>query len=128
MDPVSIAYGLTAAGFAVGVAIVGYLYVSLDGSGERGVLAALALIPGFAGVSYIAMAFGIGTVTIGDTTLVGFRYLDWLVTTPLLVGFVGYAAGASRRAIAGVMLADALMIYSSPEILIDSGRIDLLHC
>lgn len=112
MNPIPVVYGVTAAGFAVGVAIVGYLYASLDGSDERSTLVAMALIPGFAGISYVAMAFGIGTVTIGETTLVGFRYLDWLVTTPLLVGFVGYAAGASRRAILGVMAADALMILA----------------
>lgn len=112
MDPIPIIYGVTAAGFGVGVAIVAYIYASLEGTEARLTLLAMSLIPGFAGISYVAMAFGIGTVTIGDTTLVGFRYLDWVVTTPLLVGFVGYAAGASRRAIAGVMIADALMIIA----------------
>jgi sensory rhodopsin len=76
------------------------------------VLAALAIIPGFAGLSYVLMAVGVGTVTVGGTTVVGFRYVDWVVTTPLLIGFVGYVAGASRRAIAGVMIADALMIVA----------------
>jgi sensory rhodopsin len=123
MDPVSVVYGMTAAGFTVGVVIVGYLYASLEGSDERTILTALALIPGFAGVSYVAMAFGIGTVTVGDTTLVGFRYLDWLVTTPLLVGFVGYAAGASRRAIVGVMLADALMILTGAGAVVAGGTL-----
>ncbi|EMA00853.1 sensory rhodopsin [Haloarcula vallismortis] len=123
MDAVAVVYGITAAGFAVGVAIVGYLYASLEGSEERSILAALALIPGFAGISYVAMAFGIGTVTIGETTLVGFRYLDWVVTTPLLVGFVGYAAGASRRAIFGVMVADALMILTGVGAVVADGTL-----
>lgn len=110
MDPVTVAYATAAAAFLVGVGITAALYVNLGTSADRGRLAALAIIPGFAGISYVAMAFGIGTVTVNGTEFVGFRYIDWLVTTPLLVGFVGYVAGASRRTIAGVMIADALMI------------------
>jgi len=109
-DPVTLAYGLAAAAFLVGTGIAAVLYVSLDGSEHRGWLSALAIIPGFAGLSYVMMALGVGTVTVNGTELVGFRYVDWVVTTPLLIGFVGYVAGASRRSIAGVMVADALMI------------------
>src|SRR6056297_3202160 len=92
---VSAAYWLAAVAFLVGVGITAVLYTKLEGSRERTRLAALAVIPGFAGVSYVGMALGIGTVTINGSEL---------------VGFIGYAAGASRRAIAGVMIADALMI------------------
>lgn len=110
MDPVTVAYAAAAVAFLVGVGITAALYDTLGESGDRGRLAALAIIPGFAGISYVAMALGIGTVTVNGTEFVGFRYVDWLITTPLLVGFVGYVAGASRRTIAAVMIADALMI------------------
>jgi sensory rhodopsin len=110
MDPVTVAYATAAAAFLVGVGITAALYVSLGTSVDRRRLAALAIIPGFAGISYVAMAFGIGTVTVNGTEFVGFRYLDWIITTPLLIGFVGYVAGASRRTIAAVMIADVLMI------------------
>ncbi|MFC7019335.1 MULTISPECIES: bacteriorhodopsin [Haloarcula] len=123
MDAVTAAYWMTGAGFLVGVAIVWWLYASLEGAEERSVLAALAIIPGFAGVSYALMALGVGTVSVGGTTLVGFRYVDWLVTTPLLVGFVGYVAGASRRAILGVMAADALMILAGVGATATEGRL-----
>ena len=109
-DPVAVAYGTAAAAFLVGVGIVAALYASLGNSASRKQLAALAIIPGFAGISYVAMAFEIGTIVVNGTEFVGFRYLDWVVTTPLLIGFVGYVAGASRRTIAAVMVADALMI------------------
>jgi Bacteriorhodopsin len=109
-DPVMVAHGAAAAAFLVGVGIVAALYASLGNSASRKQLAALAIIPGFAGISYVAMAFEVGTIAINGTEFVGFRYLDWVVTTPLLIGFVGYVAGASRRTIAAVMLADALMI------------------
>jgi sensory rhodopsin len=110
MDAVTTAYGIAAAAFLVGTGIVAWLYVSLEGSVHRRSLAGLAVIPGFAGLSYAGMALGVGTVEVGGTTLVGLRYADWIVTTPLLVGYIGYVAGASRRSIAGVMVADALMI------------------
>ncbi|WP_435095921.1 bacteriorhodopsin [Halorubrum sp. N11] len=110
MNPITVAYTAAAAAFLVGVGITAALYVSLGTSADRRRLAALAIIPGFAGISYVAMALGIGTVTVNGTEFVGFRYIDWVITTPLLVGFVGYVAGASRRTIAAVMIADALMI------------------
>jgi len=122
-DPISVAYWVAAAAFLVGVGITAALYRSLEGSEHRGRLAALAVIPGFAGLSYVAMALGIGTTTINGTEIVGFRYIDWLVTTPLLVGFVGYVAGASRRAIAGVMIADALMIAFGAAAVVTDGTL-----
>ena len=120
---VSVAYWMAALGFLVGLGITAALYRELSGSAHRGRLAALAIIPGFAGISYVGMALGIGTVTINGTELVGFRYVDWIVTTPLLVGFVGYVAGASRRAIAGVMTADALMIATGAVAVVAGGTL-----
>ncbi len=109
---VSIAYALAVVAFAVGVAIAYRLANADDVDAERGQFKYLVLIPGFAGLSYVAMTFGIGTLTVGSNTIVLPRYIDWLVTTPLLVGYVGYVAGAPRKWIAGVMGADALMIIT----------------
>jgi sensory rhodopsin len=117
------AYWLAAVAFLVGVGITAALYAKLEGSGARVRLAALAVIPGFAGLSYVGMALGIGTVTIDGAELVGLRYVDWIVTTPLLVGFIGYVAGASRRAIGGVMIADALMIAFGAAAVVTGGTL-----
>ena len=116
-----VAHLAAAAAFGVGVVITAAVYTSLDGSPAQSVVPYLMAIPGFAGLSYLGIAFGIGTVTVGGTEFVGLRYLDWLVTTPLLVGFVGYVAGASRRAIAGVMIADALMILAGAGAVLATG-------
>jgi sensory rhodopsin len=121
IDPVFAAYSAAAAAFVVGVLISIRVYISVDSTKHRTWLAALSIIPGFAGLSYVLMALGIGTVTINGTELVGFRYVDWVVTTPLLIGFVGYVAGASRRAIGGVMLADALMILFGVGAVVTTG-------
>ena len=120
---VSVAYWIAALGFLVGVGITAVLYAKLEGSAHRGRLAALAVIPGFAGIAYVGMALGIGTVTVNGAELVGLRYVDWIVTTPLLVGFIGYVAGASRRAIAGVMVADALMIAFGAAAVVTGGTL-----
>jgi len=123
MDPVTAAYGIAVAAFLVGTAMVARLYVSLDGSVHQRSLAGLAIIPGFAGLSYAGMALGLGTVEVGGTTLVGLRYVDWIVTTPLLVGYIGYVAGASRRSIAGIMIADALMIAAGAGAVASEGTL-----
>ncbi|TKX82488.1 rhodopsin, partial [Halorubrum sp. SS5] len=60
---------------------------------------------------------------VNGAELVGLRYVDWVVTTPLLVGFIGYTAGASRRAIAGVMIADALMIVFGAAAVVSGGTL-----
>lgn len=109
---VTVGYGLAVVGFVVGVALWARL-MNLDGVDiDRGGFKYLVIIPGFAGLSYLAMTFNIGTVTLGGETVVLPRYIDWLVTTPILVGYVGYVAGAPRKWIGAVMIADALMILT----------------
>jgi sensory rhodopsin len=109
---VTATYALAVLCFVVGLGIVARLYRSLEGSTHQRVLAALALIPGVAGLAYAGMALGLGTVTVNGVEFVGLRYVDWLVTTPLLIGFVGYAADASRSRIGVAMAADAVMILA----------------
>ena len=123
IDAVSAAYWVAAAAFLLGVGIAAALYKKMETSQDRNRLAALAVIPGFAGICYVGMALGIGTVTVNGSELVGLRYIDWIVTTPLLVGFIGYVAGASRRAIAGVMIADALMIAAGAAAVVSTGTL-----
>ncbi|PYZ03187.1 hypothetical protein C8039_17050 [Halogeometricum sp. wsp3] len=74
----------------------------LEGSDERPILAALALVPGVAGISYRAIVLvcnSLPSIDIGrarpGTRLGG--------DDAAAVGFIGYTAGASRRAIFGVM-------------------------
>lgn len=96
--------------FAAGVGIVGLLLNDENLRDYRKGFASLMIIPAFALLSYAAMAFDIGIFTINNTPVNIPRYIDWAVTTPILVGFVGYIAGASRKLIAAVIVADILMI------------------
>lgn len=70
----------------------------------------LLVIPGFAALMYALMTFGVGTRTFHGYEVPLLRYLDWLVTTPVLVGYAAYVAGASKRGIVGAVLVDVVMI------------------
>lgn len=107
---VTVSYSLAALGLLAGVGVVFALMRSSRVDAERGKFAWLFIIPGFAGLSYVLMAANIGVVNVGGNQVYLFRYIDWIVTTPLLVGYVGYVAGAPRKWILGVAGADALMI------------------
>ncbi|GGJ16023.1 rhodopsin [Halobellus salinus] len=118
---ITAAYALAVLGFAVGVALAARLATVDDADTDRGKFAYLLAIPGFAGLMYIVMALDVGVLTVGSETIVLPRYVDWLVTTPLLVGYVGYVAGAPRRWIAGVMAADAGMIAAGAVATVTTG-------
>ena len=120
---VAAAYALAVVGFVIGVGIVARLMTADDVDVDRGQFKYLLLIPGFAGLSYVVMALNLGTVTVGSETIVVPRYVDWLITTPLLVGYVGYVAGAPRKWIAGAMAADAAMIVAGGVATITTGPV-----
>ena len=106
---IPVTYAIVLLGLLVGVGISIALLNSEADSREGGFLW-LAAIPTIAAVSYLLMALDIGVVSVGDNDVYLFRYIDWLLTTPLLVGYVAYVAGAPRRWIVGVAAADAGMI------------------
>ncbi len=120
---VTAAYVLAVLGFVVGVALAARLATVDDADTERGKFAYLLIIPGFAGLMYVLMALEVGVVTVGSEAIVVPRYVDWLVTTPVLVGYVGYVAGAPRRWIAGAMAADAAMIVTGGVATITTGPV-----
>jgi bacteriorhodopsin len=69
-----------------------------------------------AAASYLAMAFGQGGLTVGGRTFWYARYVDWSITTPLLLLGLCMTAlhGAHRRPglVAAVLAADVLMIVT----------------
>jgi sensory rhodopsin len=71
---------------------------------------ALAGVTGIAAIAYAAMTAGIGSVTVGDSTVFVPRYLDWLATTPLLLLYIGLLAGALRRTVATAVALDIVVI------------------
>lgn len=106
---VTITYALVFIGLLAGVGI-SIALLNSEADSQEGKFVWLAAIPAIAAASYLLMALDIGVVTVGDNEVYIFRYIDWLLTTPLLVGYVAYVAGAPRKWIVGVAAADAGMI------------------
>jgi bacteriorhodopsin len=84
---------------------------------EEGHTIAHGLVPLFAAIAYCAMAAHQGQVTLsGGRVFLFARYLDWSVTTPVLLLGLSMTAlhGAHRRAglVAGVIAADIVMILT----------------
>jgi sensory rhodopsin len=109
---VTASYAAGTVGLVIGIGIALKLLQDDTADNDRGKFAWLIIIPGFAAISYLFMTLEIGTVSVGDNEVYLFRYIDWLVTTPILVGYAAYVAGAPRTWILGVGVADALMILT----------------
>ncbi|MCU4926086.1 bacteriorhodopsin [Halobacteria archaeon AArc-dxtr1] len=54
-------------------------------------------ISGIAAVAYATMAMEIGWVTVDGRTIFTPRYIDWILTTPLLLIFLGMLVGLERQ-------------------------------
>lgn len=102
-------YGAGAVGLAAGILIWIQLLRS-RGEGTAGRYGYVGVIPIVATIAYAVMAFEVTTITVDGVGIPAVRYLDWLVTTMVLIGYVGYVAGAPRRVIGGLVAVDALMI------------------
>jgi len=106
MEPITIVYIIGTLGMLVGIppgmALMGD-DVGLD-------FDYVVAIPGLAALMYMLMIFDIGAVSIEGYHISLPRYIDWALTTPLLVGYTAYVAGVSRKGIMGIALIDFLMI------------------
>jgi sensory rhodopsin len=123
MDPVSVAYGVGTLGMLVGVGIGVRLLSVQDADAYAGAFKYLLVIPGGAAVMYALMTLGVGTVVVDGVTVPAPRYIDWFLTTPILVGYVAYVAGADRRGLAAIVGIDAAMIAIGWVAVVASGPV-----
>ncbi|SDF56023.1 sensory rhodopsin [Halorubrum xinjiangense] len=72
--------------------------------------ATLSSVTGVAALAYLVMALGFGTVVTPGGDLPVARYLDWLITTPLLLLYLGLLARPPRRLLAGLIAVDVVII------------------
>jgi sensory rhodopsin len=110
MDPITLWFTLGTGGMALGTLLLatGLRYVPRPDRRRYGVLIA---VPAIAVVAYALMALGIGAVetAIGSIAYVP-RYVDWLLTTPLHIIYLGLFAGAARSIIARATVLQAATI------------------
>jgi sensory rhodopsin len=77
---------------------------------NREYYAILTAITGIAAVAYVVMALGFGSVRVGGEEVVLARYVDWLLTTPLMVLYLGLLGRCGTRVYASLVAADVVVI------------------
>jgi sensory rhodopsin len=96
-------FTLGAVGMVLGTLALAYGFRLVSRSDWRR-YAILVAVPFIAVVAYALMALDIGGIeTQTGSTVFVFRYLDWLLTTPLHVLYLGLLAGAARVTIGKAM-------------------------
>ena len=110
MASISLWFTLGTVGMTLGTLLlaVGLRYVPRPDWRRYSILIA---VPGIAVVAYALMALDIGAVdtTVGSVAYIP-RYVDWLLTTPLHIIYLGLFAGAARAVIAKATVLQALTI------------------
>ena len=95
IDPATL-FWLGALGMAAGT--VAFVWGGRTASAaDRKYYATLGAIRLIATGAYATMALGYGWLEIGERTVFAPRYVDWLLTTPLLLLFLGWLADIDRR-------------------------------
>lgn len=96
MIGVTTLFSVGAVGMLLGT--LAFAWAGRDASrGERRYYLALVGISGIATVAYALMTLRVGAYTVGERTVFIPRYVDWILTTPLIVFFLGLLAGIDRR-------------------------------
>ncbi len=101
----------------MGLGTAYFAYLGTQSTGGSYFYWITAAITGFAFISYLAMASGAGSTILDDgREFYFFRYLDWLVTTPLLLLDLALLAlanpGRNTGLIAGLIGLDVVMILT----------------
>ena len=101
----------------MGLGTAYFAYLGTQSTGGSYFYWITAAITGFAFISYLAMASGAGSTILDDgRVFYFFRYLDWLVTTPLLLLDLALLAlanpGRNTGLIAGLIGLDVVMILT----------------
>lgn len=108
MDLMPVWFWLGTLGMAVGTVVP--LWRLVTSGRYRTYYGVLAGVTGFAAVAYLTMALGLGKIEVGSGALYLPRYIDWLVTTPLLVLYLGMLCRPERRVYAALICVDVLVI------------------
>ncbi|CCC39001.1 bacteriorhodopsin [Haloquadratum walsbyi] len=100
--------------------VLGTVYFAVRGRGstdpeQQTYYIITTLIPAIAAAAYLAMATGLGVISmpIRGTEVIDIywaRYADWLLTTPLLIIDLALVAGARKQTLYKLIIIDAIMI------------------
>ncbi|MXR52187.1 bacteriorhodopsin [Halovenus sp. WSH3] len=74
--------------------------------------AVLAAISGIATVAYVLMALNVGAVSVDGRTVFVPRYIDWLLTTPLLLTYLWMLVSSERGLLARIVAVNVVVIVA----------------
>ncbi|PSP86557.1 sensory rhodopsin-2, partial [Halobacteriales archaeon QS_1_68_17] len=89
-------FWLGTAGMALGTGLLAWSYLRVSSDDDTADLLLIG-IGAIATVAYLGMALGVGRLGIDGRPVFWPRYLDWLLTTPMHVVYVGLLVDADRR-------------------------------
>ncbi|MFA1612359.1 bacteriorhodopsin [Halobellus rubicundus] len=98
------------AGMTAGSLPTGYRLVTTDE--HRELNAVLFGVTGIAAVAYLLMALGYGTIAVGSQSVEIVRYVDWLLTTPLMVLYLGLLSRPGRRVLRRLVAVDVVVVLA----------------
>jgi len=129
----STAPGSESSALLIGTAgmLLGVLYFAAAGWSDddprrRRYYAIITAIPAIAALTYLVMSLGYGVTTVGvgeeARTVYWARYVDWLLTTPLLLAILALLADADRNTVAALIGLDVAMVVTGlAATLLDRG-------
>jgi len=109
MSTITTWFTLGLLGELLGTALLAYGYTLVPEETRKRYLLLVA-IPGIAIVAYLLLVLDVGAVDGGGHTVYVVRYVDWLLTTPINVLYLGLLAQASRETIGKLVGLQALTI------------------
>jgi len=122
---------LTANGWAaVGAVALGFgtipsAYYALRDEQHRQYYSVLAAITGIATVAYTLTSMGIGSIPVDGATFYTPRYVDWLLTTPLLILYLTLLCKPGRQLYALLIGLDVVLIALGIAAIFTSGVLSL---
>jgi sensory rhodopsin len=120
MADVTTWFAVGAIGMTVGTVL--FAWEGLSGGGEsKKYYATLVAISGIAAVAYGLLALEVGWQSVGDRTVFLPRYVDWLLTTPLLLLYLTMLADAGRALLGKIVAADVVVIVAGFAAALMSG-------
>lgn len=90
---------------------LGYLYLGRNVAVYKdNFFVMTASVTVIAATAYLAMALGMGRMTLNGEEVLFARYVDWLLTTPILLALLGMIANAKKEVIATLVGLDVYMV------------------
>lgn len=83
----------------------------------------LAGVTGVAAVAYTLMAFDVGTITASGRVVSIPRYVDWLLTTPLILLFLAMLGRIGRGSVLRLVVADVALLLLGAVAVVLTGPI-----